>query len=99
MAGREKLPNKRRVIRRINFMTTDNGTNSHMPPPLPLPLESMLAQDRIMLINKLPAIQFELSNWNMALPVLRNLLKRQQQQQVPLPNVDLFVCMCAPKRM
>lgn len=55
MAGREKLPNKRRVIRRINFMTTDNGTNSHHTSPLPL--ESMLVQDRIMLINKLPEIQ------------------------------------------
>lgn len=55
-----------------------------------------------MLINKLPAIQLS-SNLNMALAVLRNVLKQQQQQQqVPLPNVDLFsccpsVCVCVPR--
>lgn len=112
--GCEKLPSKRRVIRRINFMTTDNGTlcapanhplsYPYPPQPSSCPSLSLLVQDRRMLINKLPAIQLS-SNLNMALAVLRNVLKQQQQQQqVPLPNVDLFsccpsVCVCAPKRI
>lgn len=100
--GCEKLPSKRRVIRRINFMTTDNGTlcapsflplsYPYHPHPSSCPSLSLLVQDQRMLINKLPAIQLS-SNLNMALAVLRNVLKQQQQQQqVPLPNVDLFSC-------
>lgn len=74
----------------------------HHPQPSSCPSLSLLVQDQRMLINKLPAIQLS-SNLNMALAVLRNVLKQQQQQQrVPLPNVDLFsccpaVCVCVPR--
>lgn len=50
---------------------------------------SLLVQDRRMLINKLPAIQLS-SKMEHGSGSVEKCFK---QQQVPLPNVDLFVCL------